>query len=280
MRTTRTLLTGLTAAALALGLAACGTSEPDAATDAATSGDAATSDVIRVGALAVPAGDMLKFLAEDLAPEAGLTVEYTEFSDYNTPNAALVEGSIDANLFQHNAFLESFNEANGEDVVAVGEVYLPPMGLYSNEYTSVDDLPDGATVAVPNDPSNEGRALKLLAEHGLIEVTDEPVTIADITANPKNIEFTEIENASLPQAVNDQDAAIVTAAFAMPAGLTKDQQIFAEGTDSAYFNVLATTAELADDPRVATLYELLTSDEMAAWLEEEYSGIIIPAEWA
>ncbi|MHB1288967.1 MetQ/NlpA family ABC transporter substrate-binding protein [Georgenia sp.] len=270
MRKTRTLLTGVTAVTLALGLAACGTSEAD-------NGAGAASDVVHVGALAVPAGDMLNFLAQDLAPAAGLTIEFTEFSDYNTPNPALVEGSVDANLFQNTTFLETFNEANGADLVSVGEVYLPPMGLYSNEYSTLEDLPDGASIAIPNDPTNEGRALKLLAERGLIEVTEEPITLADITANPKNIDFMEIENASLPQAVNDQDAAIVTAAFAMPAGLTADQQIFAEGTDSAYFNVLATTPELVDDPRITKLYELLTSDEVATWLEEEYDGIIIPA---
>src|SRR5699024_9193148 len=114
----------------------------------------------------------------------------------------------------------------------VGEVYLPRMGLYSNDYTSLDELPDGASIAIPNDPTNEGRALKLLAAHGLIEVTEEPITIADITANPRDIEFVEIENATLPQAVEDQDAAIVTAAFALPAGLGEDKMILAAESDS------------------------------------------------
>ncbi|MFH5821566.1 MetQ/NlpA family ABC transporter substrate-binding protein [Georgenia sp. AZ-5] len=264
------ILTGATALTAALVLSACGSASGEE--------EAAAEDTIRVGALAVPAGDMLNFLAEDLAPEAGLTIEYTEFSDYNTPNPALVEGSIDANLFQNTTFMETFNEAQGEDLVSVGEVYLPPMALYSDKFDSLEDLPDGASIAVPNDPTNEGRALKLLAQHGLIEVTEQPTTLDDITANPRGLEFIEIENASLPQAVPDQDAAIVTAAFAMPAGLTVDQQLLSEGTDSEYYNVLATTPELADDPRIEKLYELLTSDEMATWLEEEYEGLIIPAE--
>ncbi|WP_127130120.1 MetQ/NlpA family ABC transporter substrate-binding protein [Georgenia sp. SYP-B2076] len=274
MTSSRKTLAGVSlAASLALGLSACGSA---AGTDAApTDGSLGT---ITVGALAVPAGDMLKYVAEDLAPDAGLTVEYQEFSDYNTPNVGLVDGDVDANLFQNETFLKTFNEANGEDLVSVGKVYLPPMALYSNDYDAVEDLPDGATVAIPNDPTNEGRALKLLAEHGLIEVTENPITIADITANPQNIEFTELENATLPQAVNDQDAAIVTAAFALPAGLTTDQQLVVEGTDSNYFNVLATTPELADDPRIAKLFELLTSDEMKTWLQEEYNGVIVPAE--
>ena len=264
----RPVTAGVTAATLALGLTACGSDE-------SSEGDG--SGPLTVGALPVPAGDMLNFVQSDLAPEADLELEYTEFSDYNTPNPALVEGSLDANLFQNTTFMETFNEAEGEDLVSVGEVYLPPMALYSNDYDTLEELPDGASVAIPNDPTNEGRALKLLADHGLIEVTEEPTTLDDITANPRNIDFAEVENASLPQAVNDQDAAIVTAAFAMPAGLTVDQQILSEGTDSEYYTVLATTPEMVDDPRIQELYELLTSAEMAAWLEEEYP-LIVPAE--
>lgn len=269
MRLTRTLPVAVVAA---LALTACGGGDDDgAASDA-------ESDTIRVAALAVPAGDMLRFVAEELAPAEGLTVEFVEFSDYNTPNPAVVDGDADANLFQNTTFMETFNEAMGEDLVSVGEVYLPRMGLYSNDFGSLEELPDGASVAIPNDPTNEGRALKLLAAHGLIEVTEEPITVADITANPRNIEFVEIENATLPQAVEDQDAAIVTAAFALPAGLGEDKMILAEESDSEYYNVLSTTPELAEDPRIATLYELLTSDEMDQFIEEEYQGVIIPVE--
>ena len=268
MRITRTLPVAVIAA---FALAACGGGD-----DGGASG--ADSDTIRVGALAVPAGDMLQFVADELAEAEGLTVEFVEFSDYNTPNPALTDGDTDANLFQNTTFMETYNEASGEDLVSVGEVYLPRMGLYSDDYTTLDELPDGASVAIPNDPTNEGRALKLLAAHGLIEVTEEPTTIADITANPRNIDFVELENATLPQAVGDQDAAIVTAAFALPAGLGDDKLILGEDTDSEYYNVLATRAELEDDERVQKLYELLTSDEMADFLAEEYQGVIIPAE--
>ncbi|MEE6282334.1 MetQ/NlpA family ABC transporter substrate-binding protein [Georgenia sunbinii] len=267
MRFSRTLPIAVVAA---LALSACGGGD-DSSSDA-------DSDTIRVAALAVPAGDMLRFVAEELAPAEGLTVEFVEFSDYNTPNPAVVDGDADANLFQNTTFMETFNEAMGEDLVSVGEIYLPRMGLYSNDFGSLEELPDGASVAIPNDPTNEGRALKLLAAHGLIEVTDEPITINDITANPRNIDFVEIENATLPQAVEDQDAAIVTAAFALPAGLSEDKMILAEESDSEYYNVLTTTPELADDPRIATLYELLTSDEMAQFIADEYQGVIIPAE--
>lgn len=269
MRITRVLpITVVTA----LALSACGGGGGD---DSASGGD---SDTIRVAALAVPAGDMLRYVSEELAPAEGLEVEFVEFSDYNTPNPALTDGDVDANLFQNTTFMETYNTATDEDVVSVGEVYLPRMGLYSDDYTSLDELPDSASIAIPNDPTNEGRALKLLAAEGLIEVTDEPTTVNDITDNPQDIEFVEIDNATLPQAVDDQDAAIVTAAFALPAGLGEDKLILGEDSDSEYYNVLATRAELAEDPRVATLHELLTSDEMDQFIEDEYQGVIIPKE--
>lgn len=267
MRTTRVLPIAIVTA---LALSSCGGGDDNASS--------ADSDTIRVAALAVPAGDMLRFVSEELAPAEGLDVEFVEFSDYNTPNPALTDGDVDANLFQNTTFMETYNEASNEDLDSVGEVYLPRMGLYSNDYTSLEELPDGASIAIPNDPTNEGRALKLLAAQGLIEVTEEPITISDVTDNPRDIEFVEIDNATLPQAVDDQDAAIVTAAFALPAGLGEDKLILGEDSDSEYYNVLATRPELTDDPRVATLYELLTSDEMDQFIEDEYQGVIIPAE--
>lgn len=203
----------------------------------------AASETIKVGALAVPAGDMLKHVQRELAPKEGLTVEYKEFSDYNTPNPAVSDGGIDANLSQNTTFLATYNKASGNDLVSVGKVYLPPMSLCSNDVKSLDALPDGASVAIPNDSTNESRALKLLASKGLIEVTENPITLKDIKANPKNLKFTEIENTSLPQALNDKDAAIITPAFALPAGLTADKQLLVEGKDSAYYNVLAVKAE-------------------------------------
>lgn len=255
---------------LTLGLAACGGSDDP--------GDGDTLGTISVGATAVPAGELVQFVADELAPAEGLTVEVQEYSDYNTPNQALAQGQNDANLFQHYPFLQTHIDNSGDDLVRVGEVYLPPLALYSEEFGSIDDLPDGAQIALPNDASNESRSLLLLAEAGLIEVTDNPTTISDITANPRNFEFTEIDAASLPQALGQMEAAIVNFNFASAAGIDADLQILSEGHDSEYFNILATRAELADDPRVAKLYELLTSDEAKAWIEETYNGLVIPAE--
>ena len=274
--TRRTRLAGAAVAISALfALTACaGTADEPAAAPAAAGDDLGT---ITVGALATPAGDILKFVQDNLAADAGLDIKFQEFTDYNTPNVALSDGSIDANLFQNATFLETYNTQAGGNLVSVGEIYLPSAAFYSNTVKSLDDLKDGATIAIPNDPTNEGRALKILATEGLIETTDEPTSLADITDNPNKYEFREIENATLPQAVQDVDVAFVTISFALPAGLTADQAILIEGKDSPYANVLATTPELENDPRIVKLKELLLSDETQAYMEETWGGLVIPS---
>ena len=260
------------AAVLALGLAGC------ASTPAAdTSDDAAESlGTITVGALATPAGEILTFIKDNLAADAGLDIQFQEFTDYNTPNIALSDGSIDANLFQNSRFLKTYNESAGGDLVSVGEAYLPSAAFYSNTVDSLDELKDGAKIAIPNDPTNEGRALGILAEEGLIEIKDGATTLNDITDNPRKFEFLEIENATLPQAVNDVDVAFVTISFALPAGLTSEQAILIESESSHYFNVLATTPALKDDPRIVKLYELLTSPEVAQFEQDTWGGLVVP----
>jgi D-methionine transport system substrate-binding protein len=255
---------------LALGLTACSSSDDTADTDSGTLG------TINVGALATPAGDILNFVSENLAEDAGLTIEYTEFTDYNTPNVALTDGSIDANLFQNSTFLETYNEQAGGSLVSVGEVYLPTAAFYSDKVSSLDELKDGAEIAIPNDPTNEGRALKILAAEGLIEITENPTTLNDITANPNDYEFTEIENATLAQALPDVDAAFVTITFALPAGLAADDAILVENADSPYSNVLATSEELEDDPRIAKLYELLLDPATQDYMNETWGGLVVP----
>lgn len=259
--------------ALALGLAACSSADDSAA---APSAEGDGLGVLKVGALPVPAGDMLAWISDNLAEEAELEIDYLEFTDYNTPNPALSDGSVDVNLFQNSTFLETYNEQTGDDLISVGEIYLPAAAFYSDKLDSLDDLEDGATIAIPNDPTNEGRALGLLASEGIIEISEGATTLAEITANPKDIEFIEIENASLALALPDNDASFVTASFAIPAGLTDEQAILIEGTDSEYYNVLATRAELKDDPRVAKLVELLTAEETQEYILETWKGLIVP----
>jgi D-methionine transport system substrate-binding protein len=260
-------------AVLAVGLSACSSSAP-----ASTNPDVDDLGTIKVGALQTPAGDILTWVQENLAADAGLTIEFVPFTDYNTPNLSVSDGSTDANLFQNDNFLATYNEASDDSLVSVGDVYLPSAAFYSDKIKSLDDLEDGATIAVPNDPTNEGRALLILAAEGLIETTEEPTTLGDITENPRDFEFVEIENATLAQSVPDVDTAFVTISFALPAGLTADDAILIEGSDSPYVNVLATTEELETDPRVAKLYELLTSQETADYINETWDGLVVPVE--
>jgi D-methionine transport system substrate-binding protein len=270
MRITR--LAGVTAvAALALGLAACSSTSAET-----TNPDVENLGTIKVGALQTPAGDILDWVQENLAADAGLTIEFVPFTDYNTPNLSVSDGSTDANLFQNANFLATYNEASSDSLVSAGDVYLPSAAFYSDKVDSLDDLEDGARIAIPNDPTNEGRALKILAAEGLIETTEEPTTLGDITDNPRDFDFVEIENATLAQSVPDVDTAFVTISFALPAGLTADDAILIEGSDSPYVNVLATTEELEDDPRVAKLYELLTSSETADYIDETWGGLVVP----
>jgi D-methionine transport system substrate-binding protein len=245
----------------------------------AASNEPASGDglgTLKVGALQTPAGDILQHIAENGAKEKGLTIEFVPFTDYNTPNTALDDGSIDANLFQNSTFLANFNSNTGSDLVSVGEAYLPTAAFYSDKITSLDELADGASIAIPNDPTNEGRALKILAGAGLIEVSDDVADLSGITANPRGFEFREIENATLPQALPDVDTAFVTISFALPAGLTAEKAILVEGSDSDYFNVLATRPELKDDPRIVALYELLTSQDTADYELETWGGLVVP----
>ena len=266
----RRVATTIAAGVAVAALAACSTG---AATEAPEDGSLGT---IRVGALPVPAGDMLTWVDENLAADAGLDIEWVEFTDYNTPNPGLTDGTTDANLFQNSTFMETYNSQAGGSLVSVGEVYLPAAAFYSESIGSLEELPEGASIAIPNDPTNEARALEILAAEGLIEIEEGATNLDGISSNPQGFEFTEVENATLPLAIPDNDAVFVTASFALPAGLSQDQAILTEGNDSEYFNILATTPELQDDPRVAALYELLTSEETQQYILDTWGGLIVP----
>ncbi|MEL0626618.1 MetQ/NlpA family ABC transporter substrate-binding protein [Salinibacterium amurskyense] len=265
------LSTVAAAGVLALTLAGCSAPAEESAPADGTLGS------LTVGATATPAGEIVQFVIDSgQAEAAGLELDIVEFTDYTTPNPALSEGSLDVNLFQHAPFLDLYNENTGDNLFVVGQVYLPPLALYSKTVDDLADLPDGANIALPNDASNEGRALLLLADAGIIETTDAPSTVSDITANPNDYNFIEIDAASLPSALDDQDAAIVNFNYAGAAGLSGDLQLVTEGTTSEYYNILATRDELKSDPRVTKLYELLTSDETKAYSNDFYNGLVIP----
>ncbi|MFJ4835580.1 MetQ/NlpA family ABC transporter substrate-binding protein [Streptomyces sp. NPDC088747] len=257
---------------LGLGLTACGSGSG--------SGGGA-DDALVVGATAVPAGEVLSYIDRDLAAKAGLDLEIREFTDYVLPNTALQEGSLDANLYQNQPFLDDFNKSKGTDLVSVVKPYLPPMGVYSKKIGDVTELADGATVAVPNDVTNEGRALKLLASEGVITLKDGAGTAAspeDITANPKHLTFKELEPAQLPRSLDDVAAAVINNNYAQDAGLSPatDAILLESAKDNPYANLLAVKKGHEEDPRVVKLAELLTSPEVRKFIEDKYKGSVLP----
>ncbi|NNN32390.1 ABC transporter substrate-binding protein [Streptomyces sp. S3(2020)] len=274
MRNTAKLTTAVLAAgALTFGLTACG-SENDSA------GSSDTSGPLVVAASPVPHAEILTYVKDNLAKKAGLDLEVKEFTDYVTPNTATEDGSVDANYFQNQPYLDDFNKKNGTHIVPVVTVHLEPLGLYSNKVKSADALKSGATIAVPNDSVNEARALKLLDANGIITLKDgvgNDATPADITENPKNLEFKELEAAQTPRSLDDVDAAVINGNYAIEADLSpaKDALVLESATDNPYGNFLAVKDGNEDDPRVKKLAELLTSDEVKKFIEDKYDGSVI-----
>ena len=218
----RIIISSILAGVLALSLIGCGgtasnegTKSDGAKTEASNSGD---DKVIKIGVTPEPHKGIVD-AAKPLLEKEGYTVEITEFNDYVQPNTAVSEGDLDANFFQHKPYLDEQNSSKNLGLVSVGGVHVEPMGLYSNTIKSLDELKEGATIAIPNDATNEARALKLLAANGLIEIPDgELITPKDITKNEKKIEFQELEAASVPRALEDVDAAVINGNYAIPAG--------------------------------------------------------------
>ncbi|GAA2545210.1 MetQ/NlpA family ABC transporter substrate-binding protein [Streptomyces koyangensis] len=271
----KTLLTAAGALALGLTLTACGSGSG--------SDDASGAEgPLVVGATPTPAGEILEYVRKNLAKGAGLDLDIKEFTDYVLPNTALQEGTLDANLYQHKPYLDEFNQSKGTELVALDEVYLPPTGVYSEKVKDIADLRKGATVAVPNDVTNEGRALNLLAEEGLIELkkgAGADASPSDIAKNSKNITIKELDPAQLPRSLSDVDAAAINNNFALDAGLDprKDAILLEKSEDNPYNNVLAVKKGNENDPRVKKLAELLTSPEVKKFIEDTYKGSVIPA---
>lgn len=270
----RKLVIPAAALALALGLTACGSGS-----DSGESGGG--DDALVVGATAVPAGEVLTYIKDNLAEKAGLNLEIKEFTDYVLPNTALQEGTLDANLYQNQPFLDEFNKSKGTNLVSVVKAYLPPMGVYSKKVEDIAKLADGATVAVPNETTNEGRALKLLAAEGLITLKDGAganASPADITANPRHLKFKELEPAQLPRSLDDVDVAVINNNYAQDAGLspTEDAILLESAKDNPYANLLAVKKGDEDDPRVEKLAKLLVSSDVKKFIEDKYQGSVLP----
>ncbi|MGX1473219.1 UNVERIFIED_CONTAM: D-methionine transport system substrate-binding protein [Streptomyces canus] len=260
------------AGALTFGLSACGSSGSDSASD--------TSGPLVVAASPTPHAEILNYVKENLAKKAGLDLEVKEFTDYVTPNTATEDGSVGANYFQNQPYLDDFNKKRGTHIVPVVTVHLEPLGLYSHKVKSADALKSGATIAVPNDSVNEARALKLLAANGIITLKDgvgNEATPSDIAKNPKNLTFKELEAAQTPRSLDDVDAAVVNGNYAIEADLkpATDALVLESAKNNPYGNFLAVKDGDEDDPRVKKLAKLLTSPEVKKFIEDKYAGSVL-----
>ncbi len=277
---------------LTFSLAACtsgGGAGGQTATDAGTvteasgSGDEASENVtIKVGANITPHSEILE-QAKPILAEKGITLEIVQLEDSITPNTGVIEGSLDANYFQHVPYLEQFNLENGSDLVSIGAIHYEPFGIYAGKTTDLAALPEGATVAVPNNVTNEARALLLLAQEGLLTLKDDAginATIEDIVENPKNIQFKELAPEQLVAALPDVDVAVINGNYAIEGGLHVSQALAVEANDglaaTTYGNIIATSPAKANDPALLTLVEVLQSEEISSYINSTYDGAVVP----
>lgn len=291
----RRLIVLALALCLLLGLAACGgndtaddstanntTTGNNAADNTADSGDTADGKVITVGATPAPHAEILEVAKEVLAEE-GYTLDIVEFDDYIMPNDAVEEGELDANYFQHITYMNQFNEDNGYHLVSVGSIHYEPFGLYAGKTASIEELADGAQVAIPNDATNGGRALLLLEQEGLITLKEGAgitATVNDIVDNPKNLEIVELEARLLPDSLKDVDLAVINGNYAIDAGLKISDALAIESAEgeaaTAYANVLTVKEGNENDEGVQALLAALESDEVRTFIEETYDGAVVP----
>ena len=237
---------------------------------------------IVIGASPAPHAEILRAAADVLA-EKGYELDIKEYVDYIQPNLALESGDLDANYFQHLPYLESFNEENGTKLVSAASIHYEPFGIYAGKTSSLEELPDGATVAVPNDTSNEARALLLLEAQGLIKLKDGAgltATKNDIVENPKNIKLYEVEAAQIPRSIEDVDVAVINGNYAIDAGLKVSDALAVEAADGAaaeaYVNVIAVKEGNENNEGIQALIKALKSDEVRSFIEETYEGAVVP----
>lgn len=272
-------IAALLAGALCLSaLAACG-----GGNDAQTAENGASDDkTITVGASPTPHAEILN-AAKDVLAEQGWTLNVVEFTDYVQPNTALVDGDLDANYFQHIPYLNNFNKENGADLVSAIEMHYEPFGIYPGKTATLEELADGATVAVPNDGSNETRALLLLQDAGLIKLKDgiDPTSDAtklDIVENPKNLDIQEIAAEQLPRSLEDVDLAVINGNYALQADLNaKEDSLITENPDYAkvYVNVVACRSGDETSDKITALKEALQSDAVKQFIDDTYKGAVV-----
>lgn len=289
----RTVLKGAAAGFGAVVLAGCSsdsdsdTSSGSTSTETEDTEETAEAVTLTVAASPSPHAEILNDYAAPLLEEQGITLEVEEFTDYIIPNEVTTSGEVDCNYFQHINYLTNYNEENGTDLVAVGTIHFEPMGVFAGTSSDLDNIADGAQIAVPNDTTNEGRALALLQDLGLITYDESAgieATPQDITDNPHSLEFVEAEAATLPSLLSDVDFAVINGNYAIDAGLSLTEDAVAcEDADSEiiqteYANVIVTTPENEDNEAILALVDVLTTEDFADYLSETYAdGSVLPA---
>lgn len=261
------------------GLTACGGSST-----AAEGSTAADSTTLTVAASPTPHAEILNDFATPLLAKEGIELKVKEYTDYIQPNKDTTSGAVDANYFQHITYLENYNAENGTDLVSVGLIHYEPFAVYAGTSSDLDAIAEGATIAVPNDPTNEGRALLLLQDLGLITLKDPEnleATPKDIKDNPHNIKFQELEAAALPRALSSVDFAVINGNYAIEAGYHVADALAHESSDSLavekYANIICVAKGNEDSKAVKALVEVLTSEDFADYLEENYGEDVLPA---
>jgi len=235
---------------------------------------------IRVGATPVPHAELLELIKDDLKEE-GIVLEIVEFTDYVTPNIALSDGDIDANFFQHVPYLDEFSSEHNLALSSIGTIHVEPLGLYSNSLKSIDDLKDQATIAIPSDSVNGGRALILLENKGLITLKEDAglkATEADIIDNPKQLIFKAVEAAQLPRILPDVDAAIINGNYALEADLSPAADaLILEGSESPYANIVVIRTGEEKNESLQALVKVLQSEKVKTFITTEYGGGVVDA---
>lgn len=236
---------------------------------------------LKVGASPVPHAELLEFV-KPMLKEQGIELEIIEFNDYIQPNTQLFEKNIDANFFQHIPYLEQFNKDKGYDLVNVAGVHIEPFGAYSKKIKKIEELKDGATVVIPNDPTNGGRALALMASNGLLTLKDGvgvSAIVSDIVENPKKLKIKEVEAATLPRVLGEADLALINTNYALEADLVPTTDaLFIEGKDSPYVNILTARPDNKDSDAIQKLVAALRTPEVKKFIEDKYKGAIVAAQ--
>ena len=261
-------------------LTGCGNN--DAAGKKADAGSVQELEVIEVGAGITPHAEILRSVSDELEKQ-GYKLEVVEYNDYIIPNTELESGELDANYIQHLPYLEDFNKENGTDIVSVADIHYEPFGIYAGKSDSLENLKEGAVIAVPNDTTNEARALLLLQDQGLIKLKENAgltATVKDIAENPKNFEIKELEAAQVPKALQDVDVAAINTNYALEANLKLSDALASEGADSlaakTYANIIAVKEGNENAEKIKALIDAVKSEQVKKFIEDKYDGAVVP----